>query len=456
MKTIVLTTLALSTMLASCGQKVNTGSSSKYRSTIVLGKYYDLVTPSTFNESELNDLPRVVDLKGDLTSVKNQASRGTCTFFSTTALLEATVKKDQNIEVNLSEEYMNYAAKSQGYFSNTEGSAVQYNLAAIKAKGLLLERDYSYQPSWFDKALPCEKYKADGDGVPTECYTHKTPDKSILKKVISAENITFTGAQKNTNDIIRFLAEEKRPLTLSLPVNFKGWPDTGDVFHNESLRQECLLPNSECGGHSVLLTGYDLDKKVFFFKNSWGESWGKNGFGTLTFESLDLYAGNDLFYAEIKKSLAIPANHKEDPLSVNSISFSSVRLQDKLKVNVEANITGTLGRSLYMSSFLAKKNAGVTEEASDTTTTMIPLSEAESKAIGEGYIRAFRYFIDPTSTLTITSAAPLTLEFLKGTEATIKKTLESDEEAFLRNSVYVYTDTDTWTVLKRSFKPITK
>lgn len=38
------------------------------------------------------------------------------------------------------------------------------------------------------------------------------------------------------------------------------------------------------GGHSYLLTGYDLPARILFMVNSWGRSYGKNGEGFITFD----------------------------------------------------------------------------------------------------------------------------------------------------------------------------
>ncbi|MCC6749288.1 MAG: hypothetical protein IT371_16615 [Deltaproteobacteria bacterium] len=43
-------------------------------------------------------------------------------------------------------------------------------------------------------------------------------------------------------------------------------------------------PKTACGQHSVLLVGYRVQAKdvVFYFKNSWGASWGVGGYGSVS------------------------------------------------------------------------------------------------------------------------------------------------------------------------------
>lgn len=49
------------------------------------------------------------------------------------------------------------------------------------------------------------------------------------------------------------------------------------------------------GGHCVAVTGYNHKTDVFTFPNSWGEDWGKHGFGRISGADLDrlLGAGGD-------------------------------------------------------------------------------------------------------------------------------------------------------------------
>jgi hypothetical protein len=41
------------------------------------------------------------------------------------------------------------------------------------------------------------------------------------------------------------------------------------------------------GGHAIALNGYDDEKKVFTFQNSWSQSWGDNGYGYIPYSFID-------------------------------------------------------------------------------------------------------------------------------------------------------------------------
>jgi len=64
----------------------------------------------------------------------------------------------------------------------------------------------------------------------------------------------------------------KLPVFAAVPVYDASWRSNGKI----------KMPSGKfLGYHAIVITGYDLDKKVFEFKNSWGDDWGDDGYGTL-------------------------------------------------------------------------------------------------------------------------------------------------------------------------------
>ncbi len=88
-------------------------------------KYSELI--SKFEEKNIKnkgeiydtgDLPEKVFLKDIQTSIKNQSGRGTCVSFAVAAGIEAIYKRDHEIYLNLSEQFINHLQKMMHYRRN--------------------------------------------------------------------------------------------------------------------------------------------------------------------------------------------------------------------------------------------------------------------------------------------------------------------------------------------------
>jgi hypothetical protein len=367
MKNFSFLIIAMVFALQSCGQKQAVPKTSSAKNKIVLGAFNDMTSQSSYNEEALGDFPRMVDFSQKMTSVKNQGHRGTCTFFAATALLEATIKIDKGIDVNLSEEYSIYSTKYQGHYDDVEASHISVNLQAAKKGGILLEKDFSYRPNWFEKGRPCERIQ-DNEETPMHCFVH-TPPKAAFEKVIPGDSIQTGFIRKNTNDIIKYLATNERPLSISLPVNYSGWNDNGSVTYTEEMRQECLEASSQCGAHSVILTGYNLDEHVFYFKNSWGNDWGISGFGKLSFEMVDRYVDGYLYYAKIAGDLNIPEDANVDNLKIENLLVNPTLTDSDMNLEVKIQAAQTDGRHIEILSSLGY----IELEASEAQPRVFPL-----------------------------------------------------------------------------------
>jgi len=66
--------------------------------------------------------------------------------------------------------------------------------------------------------------------------------------------------------------------------------------------------DEEVGGHAICVVGYDDKTQLFKFKNSWGKSWGRKGYGFLPYEylrkySMDNWSGKDILADKNVKSV---------------------------------------------------------------------------------------------------------------------------------------------------------
>ena len=460
MNKMFLVSIVFSTVLASCSNKPAATSKASFKTKIVLGAYSDMTSYPSLDESKLTDLPKLVDLSADMTPAKNQGDRGTCTFFTTIGIIEGAIKKDLKTEVNFSEEYLNYAAKKIGNYSQVEGSIISDNVRAMRSQGLLLEEDWAYQATWFEKGRPCADYKPTDSKAPKTCFSHNKPNKKAMSRLIDGRGIAISSLGKDTNTIIRFLAEKQRPLVMSVNVNFNGWPDSGETNYNQELREECNNSPSDCGGHSIILTGYDMEKRVFMFKNSWGNDWGKNGYGTIPFDVVDNYVNEILYYATVTGDVVLPAG-KSAEIVLNKFEVETVKNEDKsIYVVVDADVAETSGKMIYISSYLVKKSRNyVTEAPSDGNSELVRVASDEQEVAGDAYARTSVATVPKEENeFKIVSAevgASLLLTAKMMSVPSIDAVLGNpDFDKYLRTTIYVHTDDSSFKVLKRIYTPV--
>ncbi len=235
-------------------------------------------------------IPQKINLRKDQSSVKHQGQRGGCTFFVASSLAEALIKKQTGIEPDLSEEYIAWASKTKKKMRILdEDSSVAVNLATIQEFGYMLEKDMPYQPSWFNKGQPCEGQK-DKKTIDPICYSHKGPNTESAKRIFDGSNFVFEIVSSRSIDIIRSIAKHRTAVHVSIQGHPKVWRNsikTGELKLTPQMISECKNKTVHCSGHTVIVTGYDLRRRIFNFKNSWGTKWGDKGYGTISFDYMD-------------------------------------------------------------------------------------------------------------------------------------------------------------------------
>jgi hypothetical protein len=263
-------------------------------------------------------------------AVRSQAARGTCSIFSTTAYLEALlIKKGANSAIDLSEEWLEYAALKN---KTTDGSTAWVNFETIVNYGMPSEQSLPYiGEDWTTVFNPLKDLRCGKLSGPSQksCYiVHRDPslmdltdeqiitnfsDKEFVNARSEALSLKKTLKYANYNFDINSKAQLKEVLNQGQPVvlevdffygawnhseasefgidrNLDHWskgiityPEAGSVDAEESPKHPA--------GHSVLIVGYDDNrvvqksikmkngtmktfsyKGVYYIKNSWGTS----------------------------------------------------------------------------------------------------------------------------------------------------------------------------------------
>ncbi|WP_413291129.1 C1 family peptidase [Bdellovibrio sp. HCB337] len=284
---------------------------------LVLGKNFKVpveqdihfVSLEKINLDLFSGFPRKIDLRDIQSEVKSQGARGACTYFVITSLIESLIKKSTGTETDLSEEYLAWAAKTKKKLrSYEEDSSVAVNAVTVQEFGFMFEKDLPYQQSWFDKGFPCETKKGKKD-VDLVCYAHAGPKPESERNIISGSTIEFRDIGSRSIDIVRELSSWKTPVTISILAHPNMWKETektGDLFLDKASKRECQLKPQVCTGHAALIVGYDIDKRIFYIKNSWGKVWGQQGYGTIPFDYIDQMSNRRLLIGRLLAAIKLP------------------------------------------------------------------------------------------------------------------------------------------------------
>ena len=216
-------------------------------------------------------------LKEGFSPARYQGQRNMCNVFAALGLAEYLVwQKEGNIP-DFSEEFLYYNAKLnftdkpelQAY--KKEQGLVGYVAVDALRGGVAAEKEWPFQA-----ALPAH--------TPVPPLTD--PDMGIPPAGIAGKVLgyRFSPVAVRRSEIKDFIAKERRPVVMNLML-YTGNIDNASgrlTDPTESQRQQCFSAGDNCGGHVVLLTGFDAASGEYVFRNSWGASWGNAGFGRLS------------------------------------------------------------------------------------------------------------------------------------------------------------------------------
>ncbi|XP_032902577.1 cathepsin L1-like [Amblyraja radiata] len=224
-----------------------------------------------FTAQANTELPSFVDWrpKGYVTHVKDQGQCGSCWAFSTTGVLEGQVFKKTGKLISLSEQYLMDCSREVGNHGCKGGYKVQ-SLLFIKEKGISSEQSYPYTAK---------------DG---ECKVNRNDNVATCKGVRII--------QKNSETDLATAVATVGPISVSIDAEHRSF-----MLYKSGIFYEPRCSSDQLD-HEVLAVGYGTEnqKPYWIVKNSWGTSWGMEGYVHMS-KDMDNNCGiaTDAIYPEV-------------------------------------------------------------------------------------------------------------------------------------------------------------
>ena len=223
-----------------------------------------------------------------MTSVKNQGHCGSCWIFGSTGAFEAQINidaGDSTIDFDSSEQHI--LSCSGG--GDCDGGYPALALIYINDSGMPDEGCFPYQA---DDTIPCGDTCADWE------------DRACTFEWIGTPLV-------HTTENYKWILENFGPMVVVLNVSEDLFCYTGGIY-------EPVWTSEEFGqaDHAVTLVGYNDTGEYWIIKNSWGTSWGEEGYGAVYYGYLEQYE-----YAFVMVNTSCPTPVEQPDIWVDPTSF---------------------------------------------------------------------------------------------------------------------------------------
>lgn len=231
----------------------------------VIGIKQIIQDPQYYIDKYRNLLPELIWNQSILSHVKNQGRCGSCWAFSTTGALEAKMRINNYKVDRLSEQELVDCSK-QNYGCNGGLMHLAFDYC-IENHGLTSNQEYNYT--------------AKNGHCLYNCNLNNTESQNFIKVLGSfVKDYKFT-IPRSVIDLKASLKEG--PICIALdasPLEFRFYKEGVIDIENR---------NTSRINHAVLLTGYSeyQNGSYWIIQNSWGTSWGYNGYAKIKIENGD-------------------------------------------------------------------------------------------------------------------------------------------------------------------------
>jgi len=219
---------------------------------------HDIFHPKP-SADQIKSIPQSVDLRGKCPEVYNQGNIGSCASNATAAAIQFDQMKQSTSVFMPARLFIYYNARVlNGTPYIDSGTTMHEAIQALLQEGVCPEVEWPYialklavtpTPECYDDAKKCK---------PAEIKWVEQNQQAITL-LLSTGYVVLCG-------IMVYASFEDPSVTLSGMIPM---PQAGEKLK---------------GGHAIVLVGYDIAKRVFIFRNSWGTIWGDEGYGYIPFD----------------------------------------------------------------------------------------------------------------------------------------------------------------------------
>ena len=198
---------------------------------------------------------------GFTTPVKDQGACGSCTAFASVAAIEVCFKKNTKKAIDISEQQLLDCAYGQFDCGGCNGNPIEgffrWATSNNSAGGLVNNTCYPYRPTTTGRSCAL-----------TRMPTHKF----VREAQVNATWYTYSGDE----ELLKTLVYTHGAAVVSLHAG--GTLDQG--VPRGKIVEGCTAEQGEERDHAVAVVGYGngTDGAYWLIKNSWGKSWGDDGY----------------------------------------------------------------------------------------------------------------------------------------------------------------------------------
>jgi C1A family cysteine protease len=205
-------------------------------------------------------LPTSVDLRPGCAPIEDQGQLGSCTSFATGAAIRFARKKQGLSDFVTSHLFLYYNSRTKNTKSVDSGASIRDAIIAAAKQGDCPESEWPYDISKFASKPPIQAYQ---DALKDRAITYLRVSQSLVQ--------------------MKSCLAQGFPVVIGISVY--------ESFESDEVAKTGIVPmptsdEQLLGGHALLVVGYDTSKQWFIVRNSWGPSFGDQGYISIPFEYL--------------------------------------------------------------------------------------------------------------------------------------------------------------------------